>query len=93
MSNDEPGEAPFVASREAWAPDEWARAERYTFTVGWSAEDELFIASAVEIPYAMSHGRTPEEAVHNAIDAVASVIDAAAAQPAITIPEPIGVAV
>lgn len=83
----------FVASIEDWTPEEWARAERYTFTVGWSAEDEAFIASAVEIPYAVSHGRTPGEAVHNAVDAVASVIDAALDNPAIVIPEPSGVTV
>jgi predicted RNase H-like HicB family nuclease len=78
----------FVASKENWTTQEWARAERYTFTVGWSTVDEMFIASAVEIPYAMSHGRTPEEAVHNAVDAVATVIDAAADNPAIVIPDP-----
>lgn len=89
----ERGQKAFVASKGDWTPEEWARAERYTFTVGWSAEDELFIASAVEIPYAMSHGRTPEEAVHNVVDAVASVLDAAADNPAIIIPEPSGVAV
>lgn len=83
----------FVASKENWTPEEWARAERYTFTVGWSAEDQLFIASVVEIPYAMSHGRTPEEAVHNVIDAVASVLDAAAGNPSIIVPEPSGIAV
>jgi predicted RNase H-like HicB family nuclease len=82
----------FVASREDWTADEWKRAERYTFTVRWSEEDALFIAAAVEIPYAMSHGRSPEEAVHNAVDAVASVIDAATEHPDIVIPEPSGVA-
>jgi len=83
----------FVASAEAWTPEEWAHAERYTYTVGWSAEDNLFIASAVEIPYAMSYGRTPEEAVHNAVDAVASVIDAASGDAAVVIPEPSGMTV
>lgn len=82
-----------MASTEHWTPEEWAHAQRYTFTVGWSVEDEIFIASAIEIPYAMSHGRTPEEAVHNAVDAVASVIDAAADNPAIIIPEPSGITV
>lgn len=81
---------PFVASKEVWTPEEWARAERYTFTVGWNAEDN---ASAVEIPYAMSHGRTPEEAVHNVVDAVASVLEAATDNPSIIVPEPIGVVV
>ncbi len=76
----------FAASKENWAQEEWARAERYTFTAGWSTEDELLIASAVDIPYAVSHGRTPEEAVHN-------TVDAAAENPAIIIPEPNGVAV
>ncbi len=82
-----------MASTENWTSEEWAQAQRYTFTVGWSVEDEIFIASAIEIPYAMSHGRTPEEAVHNAVDAVASVIDAAADNPAIIIPEPSGITV
>ena len=86
-------EAAFVTSKENWTTSEWARAERYTFTVGWSTADGMFIASAVEIPYAMSYGRTPEEAVHNAVDAVASVIDAAADNPAIIIPDPMGVTV
>ena len=35
-----------------------------------------------------SNGWTPEEAVHNAVDAVASVIDTAMDNPAIVIPEP-----
>ncbi len=83
----------FVASKENWTTQEWARAERYTFTVGWNTVDDLFIASAVEILYAMSHGRTLEEAVHNAVDAVASIIDAAADNPAIVIPAPSGVTV
>ncbi len=82
-----------MASKEHWTTQVWARAERYTFTVGWSTVDELFIASAMEIPYALSHGRTPEEAVHNAVDAVASVIDAAGGNPAIVIPDPSGVIV
>lgn len=82
-----------MASKENWTPQEWAQAERYTYTVGWSVEDEIFIASAIEIPYAMSYGRTPEEAVHNAVDAVASVIDVAADNPAIVIPEPNGITV
>jgi predicted RNase H-like HicB family nuclease len=89
---DERAEEAFVAARDNWTSEEWARAERYGYTVRWSEADAAFIASAVEIPYAMSYGRTPEEAVHNAIDAVASVIDAAAAHPGIVIPEPSGVA-
>lgn len=80
----------FVASPEDWTPEEWTRAQRYTYTVGWSVEDNVFIASAVEIPYAMSYGRTPEEAVHNAVDAVTSVINAASDNQAIVIPEPNG---
>ena len=80
--------APVGASKQDWTREEWMRAERYTFTVGWNAEDEVFIASAAEIPYAMSHGRTPEEAVHNAIDAVATVLDAAENNPVILVPEP-----
>jgi len=83
----------FIASVEAWTAEEWARAERYAYRVGWSVEDNVFIASAIEIPYAMSYGRTPEEAVHNAVDAVASVIDAASDNPAIVIPEPSGATV
>lgn len=90
---DERESTAFVASKADWTREEWARAERYTFTVGWNAEDELFIASAVEIPYAMSHGRTPEEAVRNVVDAVATVLDAAADNPAIIVPEPTGAVV
>jgi len=78
----------FLASIDVWTMEEWTRAERYTFTVRWSEEDSVFIATARELPYAMSHGRTPEEAVHNAVDAVASAIEAAIDNPAIMIPEP-----
>lgn len=38
--------ATFVASKEDWTPEEWSRAERTTFTVGWNAEND---ASALEI--------------------------------------------
>ncbi|MBA2776036.1 MAG: hypothetical protein H0U31_04815, partial [Chloroflexia bacterium] len=58
----------FLASNDVWTTEEWARDERYTFTVHWSEEDAVFIATAKELPYAMSHGRTPEGAVHNAVD-------------------------
>lgn len=85
---DERGQEAFVASKDDWTTEEWVRAERYTYTVHWSEEDAAFIAVAREVPYAMSHGRTPEEAVHNAVDAVASVIDAAVDNPAIVVPEP-----
>lgn len=85
---DDRGQEAFVASKDDWTTEEWKRAERYTFTVHWSEEDAVFIAVASEVPYAMSHGRTPEEALHNAVDAVASVIDAANSNPAIIIPDP-----
>ncbi|MGB3330963.1 MAG: hypothetical protein WBA46_18505 [Thermomicrobiales bacterium] len=60
----------------SWSDEEWTRASRHTYTVWWSDQDELYLARCVEYPAAESHGRTPEDAVHGAIDAVAVVLDA-----------------
>ena len=58
-----------------WTTEEWQRASRYTYRVWWSLEDGLYLAQCVEMPLAMSHGGTPEEAIHNAIDAAAVHLD------------------
>jgi predicted RNase H-like HicB family nuclease len=58
-----------------WTDEEWTRASLYTYVVWWSPEDDLFLARCVEVPGAISHGDTPEEAIHNATDSMAVYLD------------------
>lgn len=75
-----------------WTEEELRRARAYTYEVWWSETDQLFLARSVELPVAISHGRTQAEAIDNAVDAVASFIDAAILNPEnphLRIPEPL----
>ncbi|MBT8419812.1 MAG: type II toxin-antitoxin system HicB family antitoxin [Gammaproteobacteria bacterium] len=49
---------------------------RYSILIRWSDEDQCYIASLPEFgPYAQSHGRTYEEALTNAKEALALLIE------------------
>ncbi|HLM00495.1 MAG TPA: type II toxin-antitoxin system HicB family antitoxin [Pyrinomonadaceae bacterium] len=37
--------------------------EQYLYSVGWSEEDEAFVARAAEFPSLAAHGETQEEAL------------------------------
>lgn len=76
-----------------WNEAELQRARRSTCEVWRSEEDQLYLARCVEILEAMSQGNSQGEAIHNAVDAVAVVLDAAATNAdvaALRVPEPRG---
>lgn len=50
--------------------------ERYSMLIQWSEEDEAYIVSIPELPGAMTHGSTYEEAARQGQDLIESVIDA-----------------
>jgi predicted RNase H-like HicB family nuclease len=60
---------------------------RYDMVIGWSAEDQLFIARVPELPGCMAHGATPEMAAREAQVAIGLWVDTAA-EDGIPIPEP-----
>ncbi len=75
-----------------WTEAELRRARAYTYEVWWSDTDQLFLARCVELPSAMSHGRTQADAIENAVDAVAVLLDAATQNPNnphLRVPEPL----
>ncbi len=49
----------------------------YLINIIWSEEDQLYIAEIPELEGCMSHGKTPEQALKNAQDAITSWIYAA----------------
>lgn len=62
-------------------------AHHYLFSVGWSEEDQAFIARVAEFPSLAAHGETPEEALKEAQFVVAEVLkDLAESQEDIPIP-------
>lgn len=50
---------------------------RYEVIIYWSAEDDIFVAEAPELPGCMAHGNTYEAALANAQDAIALWIETA----------------
>jgi predicted HicB family RNase H-like nuclease len=40
-----------------------SKAERYTYRIEWSAEDDVFVARCAEFPGLGAHGRTQEDAL------------------------------
>jgi len=50
---------------------------KYEIIIYWSNEDDAFIAEVPELPGCMAHGKTPEEALKNANDAIRLWIDTA----------------
>ncbi len=48
----------------------------YSILIQWSEEDQSFVASLPEFgPYALTHGSTYEEALKNAMEALALLIE------------------
>ena len=60
---------------------------RYSLTIDWDPEDEIFVVTVPDLPGCRTHGRTYEEAARNAQDAIDSWIDSARADGQ-TVPEP-----
>lgn len=52
--------------------DELAEASRYSLVVEWSGEDGVYVVTVPELPGCMTHGATPEEAVRQGRDAIAT---------------------
>lgn len=50
--------------------------EHYSIVIQWSDEDNLYIASAPELPGCKTHGKTYMEAIRQARDAIESWVDA-----------------
>jgi predicted RNase H-like HicB family nuclease len=65
------------------------KAEQYLYTVGWSEEDNAFVARVSEFPSLAAHGATQEEALREIRDVVNFVLNdlKEADEP---IPEPFG---
>lgn len=65
------------------------KAEQYLYSVGWSNEDEAFIARVAEFPSLAAHGNTQEEALQEIKEVVGFILkDLAESKEAI--PEPFG---
>ena len=62
---------------------------RYQLVNWWSAEDDLFVVEAPELPGCMAHGDTAEAAVKSAHGAMDFWIDCAR-EDGVPIPEPKG---
>ena len=50
---------------------------KYEIIIYWSNEDEAFIAEVPELPGCMAHGKSSEEALKNANEAIQLWIDTA----------------
>ena len=51
------------------------KAEQYLYSVGWSEEDESFVARIAEFPSLAAHGETQEEALREIRDVVRFVLN------------------
>ena len=67
-----------------------SRADRYQFAVGWSEEDEIYVARVAEFPSLAAHGENPEEALKEIRFVVSAVLDDMESNGE-QIPEPLGV--
>ncbi|MBP9665157.1 MAG: toxin-antitoxin system HicB family antitoxin [Pyrinomonadaceae bacterium] len=63
--------------------------EQYLYSVGWSEEDEAFIARVIEFPSLAAHGETQEDALRE-IKQVVSFVLTDLAENKEPIPEPVG---
>ncbi len=61
--------------------------QQYSVTLEWDPTDEIYIATVPELPGCRTHGKTREEAVRQARDAIQSWIDDAVASGE-SIPQP-----
>ena len=57
-------------------PEELAEARRYSMCIDWSPEDEVFIASFPDVPFARTHGATREEAVERGEEVIGAWLTA-----------------
>ena len=53
---------------------------RYSMSIEWDPEDEIYVATVPELPGCRTHGMSHEEAVKQALDAIESWLDAARAE-------------
>lgn len=49
----------------------------YSMIIQWDEEDQIFVVSVPELPGCMTHGRTYEEALHNAKEAIEGWLEVA----------------
>ena len=49
----------------------------YSMTIQWDNDDQIFVVSVPELPGCMTHGRTYEEALQNAKEAIAGWLEVA----------------
>lgn len=66
--------------------------EEYEIDIVYSEADGCFVAHIPQLPFTGAHGDTPEEALANARDAVATTLDALR-EDGKPIPEPLGLTV
>jgi predicted RNase H-like HicB family nuclease len=71
------------------AKEQIREAEKYLYSVGWSDEDDAFIARVAEFPSLATHGATPESALAEARDLVGFVLTDLR-QNREMVPEPLG---
>lgn len=50
---------------------------QYSMVIQWDNEDKIYIISVPELPGCRTHGRTYEEAIHNALEVIDLWIEAA----------------
>ena len=50
---------------------------KYETIIYWSEEDQSFVADVPELPGCMAHGKTPDEALRNAQEAMQLWLDTA----------------
>lgn len=65
------------------------KVEQYLYSVGWSEEDEAFVARVAEFPSLAAHGETQEEAMREIRDVVGLVIQDLTESKE-SVPEPFG---
>ncbi|BCL80046.1 HicB family protein [Ktedonobacteria bacterium brp13] len=49
----------------------------YSMNIQWDEDDQIFVVSVPELPGCMTHGRTYEEALQNAKEAIEGWIEVA----------------
>jgi len=64
-------------------------ADQYLYSVGWSEEDQVYVATVAEFPLLAAHGETPEAALRE-ITFVVQVVLKDLAESQESIPEPLG---
>jgi predicted RNase H-like HicB family nuclease len=52
-----------------------AQYKHYSMLIQWNADDQIYVVTVPKLPGCMTHGKTYEEAVRQAQDAIATWID------------------